>query len=86
MSDKPWVGMECVMCGETVAADDDGQSIGIVDNSGGGSMGAAHRECVALGIIGHTWGVCGCHGFEHDRAAALELKRRIYADVYKDFQ
>lgn len=43
--------------------------------------GAVHIDCEMLGIIGHTWGVCGCHGFKHDRAAARELRRRIEANL-----
>lgn len=75
--EKPWAGMPCEICGETITADDDGQTIGIVDDTGG-RQGAIHPECIALGLIGHTWGVCRCTGFAHDRAAALELKRRMH--------
>jgi hypothetical protein len=86
MTDKPWAGMTCTICGETVTADDDGQILMVVNDEHGAHQEAAHRECMALGIIGHRWGVCSCTGYGKDRAAALELKRRIYAEVYKDLQ
>lgn len=79
MSDEtPWAGMPCRDCGETVLDTDDGTMTTVIDGGGGAHLAAMHRECQALGIIGHTWGVCSCNGWEHDRAAALELKRRIY--------
>ena len=76
-SESPWVGQSCHDCGETITADDDGQMIGVVKEDGSGALAAVHRECIALEVIGHLWGVCKCTGWEYDRAAALELKRRI---------
>lgn len=37
-----------------------------------------HIECLALGIIGHEYGVCSCTGWDTGaRASALELWRRL---------
>lgn len=66
------VGKPCLMCAEPIAEGDSGQF------NGGDPRGKPmHIECLALSTIGHTFGVCGCHGFEPGRPAALELWRRL---------
>ena len=62
---------DCLMCGEPIT-DLRPQPVDTMDGPR-----TAHRECLLLNTIGHTFRVCGCHGFGTDHAAALELLRRM---------
>ncbi len=68
----------CEFCRERFGDDDQILPM-IVVGTGAEEPRAAwgHKECQALGIVGHDFGVCSCTGFGKDRAAALELWRRI---------
>lgn len=39
-----------------------------------------HAECEILNIIGHTYGVCRCTGFDESHASAQELWRRVFPE------
>lgn len=64
--------MNCVTCDEPMLPDD-------IDREFWASKDSFfHPACLALGVIGHDFGVCHCTGFDtSSRAAALELWRRL---------
>lgn len=73
------VGVPCFKCEEAIQPGDVGEfmpchGVGVME------ILPIHRECLMLGVIGHTFGVCGCTdyaGTETTREAALELARRV---------
>lgn len=69
-------GRICALCSEEVKEGETATLI-VVMKPDSTRQEAVHPECQALGIIGHDFGVCTCTGFQHDRAAALELRRRL---------
>jgi hypothetical protein len=76
------VGWVCLHCGEPVAEGDTGFfRQWLLRNDGGGwacRIRAVHAQCEALGIVGHTHGVCTCTGFDTtSKTAADELWRRL---------
>lgn len=72
------VGEICDECRSPVRAGDRGSWRTACSPSGHYAAVPVHRECEPLGVVGHNFGVCACTGFEHDRAAALELWRRMH--------
>lgn len=68
----------CFICGEQIA-DGDRVKETVLVNADGARWARQHVECQALAIVGHQFGVCSCTGFEQDRAAALELWKRMAA-------
>jgi hypothetical protein len=77
-------GQLCDLCGEPICPGDRGWLRGAIRGDGGRmfvSTVAHHAECELLTVVGHTWGVCSCTGFDTtSRASALELWRRIHQD------
>ena len=74
------VGETCRLCGEPVQPGDRGWIRCGADTVDGQTVTVEvphHRECEALGVVGHHFGVCDCAGFDTSRASALELWRRI---------
>jgi hypothetical protein len=65
--------VNCVLCAEPIDAGD-------VDYSWRSTGNPAHGACMALGIVGHDYGVCTCTGYDtQSRAAAIELWQRMGA-------
>lgn len=62
----------CLMCSESFDLTDQPVPVGTEDGPRD-----AHRECLLLNTVGHTFGVCSCTGFGTDHAAAEELLRRV---------
>jgi len=75
-ADCDLIGRECYDCHEPIAVGDQYERV----PSMSGDWNAAHRECLALSMIGHFWGLCTCTrygGLPTRRAAAKELMRRL---------
>lgn len=68
----------CLTCGEPFTAGDAPPLLTAVIGDGGPVRRRQHRECQALQVIGHQFGVCSCHGFDtSSRYAAQVLSARI---------
>lgn len=82
----------CVQCGEQIQDGDRGFVRATIVDSGTYDLAAwpgfaataragtcaIHIECEALGIVGHTYGVCACTGFDvHSREAGRILWQRL---------
>ena len=78
MTDSP-IGQPCVNCEETIVSPDcDVVRIATVINDETG-FAWVHWWCQTMGIVGHTFGVCHCSGYEYGAAARAELRRRTFA-------
>jgi hypothetical protein len=77
------VGQACLTCTRTVVEGDRGfirTVIRNVDTLDAYEVAPIHAECEALGLVGHTFGVCTCTGYDTtSREAALELWSRLDA-------
>ncbi len=73
-----FAGKPCIGCDEAIG-DDDQVSPTVAMGDDGPQRRWWHNECMMLGIVGHQYGVCGCHGFDKSRASALELRSRLQA-------
>lgn len=77
------VGEACTECREAIAAGDRGEWVPRFASLAEPPVFApVHFECQMLGLIGHSFGVCGCTsyaGAETRRAAALVLLGRVNA-------
>jgi hypothetical protein len=77
----PPIGEACLTCGEPIAEGDQGYVrvvLRTVDILTAHEVAPVHAECEALGIVGHTFGVCTCTGYDtRSRAAARILWERI---------
>lgn len=72
------VGDACLVCREEIVDGDRGLMRTMIHGDGNASLTAVHAECEALGVAGHTFGVCHCTGFDTtSRAAARELWNRL---------
>lgn len=64
--------MNCVICSEALLPEDIDRPAWVPPES------VSHPACLALGVVGHDFGVCHCTGFDTpSRVAALELWRRL---------
>lgn len=68
----------CLDCAQPFG-EDDVVLEAMVLTGAGPVPGREHIECQALGIVGHSFGVCACHGFDRSRESALELWQRMAA-------
>jgi hypothetical protein len=70
MTQQP-IAVNCLICSEPIT----GQEIDAARHS---KLQPIHGACQALGVVGHTFGVCTCTGFKtDDRGTALELWYRL---------
>lgn len=70
------VGEKCLYCEEAIAEGDRGWYTAVL-SAGEPRLAYVHAECEILGISGHSYGVCSCNGYGHDRAAAQLLWQRV---------
>lgn len=78
------VGELCLLCEEVIQPDDSGQMTVAISGTmeePHARVVAQHRECMSLGVVGHSVGLCTCTDYEGMslREAALEAMRRITA-------
>ena len=71
------VGERCLMCSEEIVEGDRGWLVAALGTEGV-TRRAVHAECDLRSVIGHTVGVCGCHGF---RGSAREAARETWERV-----
>ena len=76
------IGAPCLHCTEPIAAGEQGvirYAIRVADLASTKPC-PVHAECDAIAVIGHTYGVCSCTGFDTTlRSSARELWRRMAA-------
>lgn len=70
------VGEQCLYCTEQIVEGDRGWFTAVI-SKGKALPAFTHIECEMLATMGHTYDVCSCTGYGHDRAAARELWRRV---------
>lgn len=74
------IGSKCIECDVAIADGDRYERTTVIGADGAATLRAVHRECLALRMLGHQYGVCSCTalaGQPTTRAAALELARRM---------
>jgi hypothetical protein len=74
------VGQPCGVCTEPIAEGDHGFVRAVIRDAGiltAHEVVAVHAECEALGVVGHSFGVCSCTGYGRTREAALLLWQRL---------
>lgn len=78
------VGKPCMTCRTRVVDGDRGWIRAVLRDSAGepdASLEPVHVECDLLGIIGHEYAVCSCHGYDTtSRTTALKLLDALNAE------
>ena len=73
------VGRPCSYCKEPVQAGDRGLLRRSDDGLLASTIEPVHAECELLDIFGHDFGICGCTGYDHNRASARLVWNRVFA-------